>query len=267
MKTKKELLIKAVLLIIMFVGCHNDKFDPEKVNPENKAEAEISAFDQDINKSWDYPVKIGTESWNQLKTEEERIAALQIPDDILAKLTSEEIVELCVSFPLFGYYTAYNTPQIGFVIMQSRFNIFEHLMNRSDVGQNLINAYKDADMKGFRTLPYSNEFWTIKLDYLELVLSQESVLQNLTPDETLELMQEARKKFSEKIVDPAFSSLYGILFPVRMMANILDIEGLMDTNVRTSNQALQAGYLDDVSFVDEIINLTDGYINNKMQIQ
>jgi len=263
MKANRLFFIKIMLLFFLFAGCRNDKFAPEKVNTEKQSERTKSAFEQESNKTWDYSVKLGMGKWNQLKTEEERIAALQVPDEVLAKLTSEEIVDLCISFPLFGYYTAFNTPQTGFSIMHSRFNIFEHLMNRSDVGKHLIDAYKDADMKGFRTLPFSNEFWTIKLHYLELVLSQTDVLRKLTPEEILELIQEARKKFSEKTVDPAFSSLYGILFPVRMMANILDMEGLIDNNMRTANKSLQTGFLEDVSLLDEIIDMTDVYINSK----
>jgi len=69
---------------------------------------------QTKNITWDYPIKPGMEEWNQLKTEGERIAVVQVPEDILAKLSSEEVVRLSISFPLYGYYTAFNTPQDGF---------------------------------------------------------------------------------------------------------------------------------------------------------
>ena len=67
-----------------------------------------TAVAQEIKTTWDYPMKPGMEEWNQLKTEEERIAAVQIPEDVLAKLSPAEVVRLCMPFPLFGYYTAFN---------------------------------------------------------------------------------------------------------------------------------------------------------------
>ena len=221
--------------------------------------------------AWDYPVKPGSEEWYQLKTEKERISAVQVPEDILAKLTSEELVDLCIKFPLFGYYTAFNTPQDGFLIMVARYNIFGHLLSRKDAGKSLITAYRDAGMSGFRTLPYSNEFWTIKLDYLELILAQRVIMQSLTSEEKVELLSEARKKFSEKIVDEGFSSLPGTQSSVRIMAGILDIEEyqelLFSSNRQIITQFIQTGMLGDVSLFDKIVKMADNYINSKKQIQ
>jgi carbonic anhydrase len=82
------------------------------------------AMAQEKRVVWDYPVKPGTEKWNLLKTEKERIDAVQVPENILRGLSSEDIVKICISFPSFGYFTAYNTSQEGFLVMKARFNIF-----------------------------------------------------------------------------------------------------------------------------------------------
>ena len=60
---------------------------------------------------WSYPVRPGTEVWNNLKTEKERIEAMQIPVDILNKMSTDDIIYACINFPLFGYYSAFNSPQ------------------------------------------------------------------------------------------------------------------------------------------------------------
>jgi hypothetical protein len=44
---------------------------------------------QEENLVWDYPVKPGTEVWNLLKTEQERIDAVQVPVDILENLKNQ----------------------------------------------------------------------------------------------------------------------------------------------------------------------------------
>ena len=220
--------------------------------------------------TWDYPVKPGTEEWNRIQTEPERIAAVQIPEEILEKLSSDDIVRLCITFPLFSDFTYFNTPQEGFEVMVARFNLFARLLEKKDTGRRLIDAYKDTDMKGFKTLPYSCEFWTIKLNYLELLLTQRSILQSLMSGEKLELLKEARKKFSEKMDSNSFSSFYGVLSTVRIMAGILDMEAyqewLLSPNRQKADRFLQTGRLGDVSLIEEIVRMTDNYLNNKNQI-
>jgi len=218
--------------------------------------------------TWDYPLKPGMDEWNQLKTEEERIAAVQVPEDILKHLSSEELVQLVITFPLFGDYGAFSTPQNdGFYIMRERFNVFGHLLTRKDAGKHLIAVYKDAGMKGFNTLPYSNKFWTFKMDYIELVLTQRNIMLSLTSAEKLDLLIESMKKFSEKINDDAFSSLPGLEPSIRIMASILDLEEYQEFTASRNREKLtcfiQTGVLNDVSLIDEIIRISDDYINSK----
>ena len=219
---------------------------------------------------WDYPVKPGMEKWDRLETEQERIDVLQVPERVLATLSPEEAVGLCITLPAFGLYTAWNTPQEGFVVMSMRYNILNHILSRKDVGGSLIAAYKDASLSGFKALPYSNDYWTIKLDYIELVLSQKTVLQSLAPEEKSELITEARSKLAEKLNNKDFSSIPSICFTVRIMASILDIENYTEFVTFPKRQVItqftKTGCFyefDDISMIDEIIRIADNYINDK----
>jgi carbonic anhydrase len=82
-KKMKSKILKLALLLVLFVP--------------------IFAFSQAEDVKWDYPVKPGTKKWNELKTEKERINAVQIPDDVLDSMTTEDMVDACINFPLFGY--------------------------------------------------------------------------------------------------------------------------------------------------------------------
>jgi hypothetical protein len=223
----------------------------------------LSFYAQETKLAWDYPVKPGTEEWGRLKTNKERITAVQVPENVLSKLSSEEVLKLCVTFPSFGEFTAFNTPQEGFYVMLSQFNIFQHLLSMKDVGKYLIPVYKDAGMSGFKKLPYSNDFWTIKLDYLELLLSQKEILQTLTLEEKVELLSEAREKFSEKMNHESFSSLPALQSTVRIMANTLDIEEYPElktfSNQQTVRKFTTTGLVDDVTLIDEMVRMTDGF--------
>ena len=58
-----------------------------------------------------------------------------------------------------------------------------------------------------------------------------------------------------------------IVFSVRILAGVLDMEEFQDIKMSTKRQAfvsfIQTGTLEDVSLVDEIIDMTDKYIRTK----
>ena len=249
-------------LILVFYACKRESLS------ETKSDETSQIRTRSGDTGWDYPVKPGMGEWNSLVTENERIAVLQVPEAVLATLSPDDVVRLCITFPAFGHFGAWNTPQDGFNILLKRYNILRHLLTRENVGEGLIAAYKDAGMTGFRTLPYSNLAWSVKLFYLELLLSQKEILQKMTPDEKLELITEARSKLFEKANNEAFASSPGILFTVRIMATILDIErypefmGLADRE--TAISFIETGwYFGGVPSIDEIIRITENYINAK----
>ena len=222
--------------------------------------------------SWDYPVKPGMEFWNSLETEEERITAIQVPESILAKLSPEEVIGLCITFPSFGHFTAWDTPQDGFNVMLSRYNILRYLLSCEDAGGSLIAAYKDANLYGFKTLPYSNEFWSLKLLYIELLLSQKQILQSLTPDQKLELITEARSKYFEKFNNENFASLPEMLFSLRIMASILDVEEYPELITSPNREAIarfinSGWWLDKELPIEEIGKMIDNYVYNRNLIQ
>ena len=87
-------------------------------------ESEVSQDGQAITRSSAekiFPVRPGTAEWSLLKTERERVAALQAPESVLAALSPKEIVNLCIDFPAFYYFNFFTPPQNGFSIMTESF--------------------------------------------------------------------------------------------------------------------------------------------------
>ena len=118
-------------------------------------------------------------------------------------------------------------------------------------------------------MPYSNDFWSIKLYYIELVLSQKEIIQSLLPEEKLELLLETKVKFYEKVNDESFLSLPGLQSSVRIMAGILDLEEYPELNRSSKRQMITrlilTGVLDDASMIDEILIMSNNFITNKKQ--
>ena len=267
MKLKQLFFIAIIPFMVMVAGCNGNQFNLTQDNSAGNELIDEALKEMRNQMSWDYPVKPGMEEWNNLKTEQERIDALQVPENILTNLSSDEFVKLCISFPSFGHYTAFNTPQEGFSIMVSRYKFFQYLLSKKDVGKYLIVAYKDADMSGFRTLPFSNDFWTIKLDYLELVISQKNILESLTQEEKVELLLETQVKVYEKANSETFSSIPGLQSSIRILAGILDIDEYPELNQSSKRQMItsfiQTGILEDTSLIDYILDMSNNYINAK----
>lgn len=265
-KLKFSLLILGIAGSLIFYGCKKEIFSEIKAENEiggDESPQVITARSGGLG--WDYPVRPGMESWRSLQTEEERIAVLQVPEAVLAALSPDEAVRLCITFPMSGHIVLFNTPQESFEVMLSRYNILSHLLSREDVGSILLSAYKDADLSGFKTLAYSNEFWPIKLIYLELLLSQKEILQSLTPEERFELISEAGLKLTEKASNKSFAGLPEILFSVRIIATILDIEkypefmNIADREIIT--RFINTGWLfEDILPINEIIDAANSYI-------
>jgi hypothetical protein len=60
----------------------------------------LVAFGQtDVKDAYEFPIKPGTEEWKQLEPATIRIAALQIPDAVLASISTEGLLETCLHFP------------------------------------------------------------------------------------------------------------------------------------------------------------------------
>ena len=69
---------------------------------------------QVISQTWNYPVKLGTSEWAELKTNEEKYEACRIPNDILKSLSTFDLIEICIEYPLFHRVILYKDLITGF---------------------------------------------------------------------------------------------------------------------------------------------------------
>jgi hypothetical protein len=48
---------------------------------------------------YDFPLKQGSKEWTQIESVEKRIAALQLPEAVLKKISTEGLLETCLNYP------------------------------------------------------------------------------------------------------------------------------------------------------------------------
>lgn len=81
-------------------------------------------------------------NWRKYQSLEEMLAACQIPEGKLKSMSTDELIEVCMSHPLCGIYSAYNNEMEGVKVIVNNFNGFVELRKRKDASTDLLHFYE-----------------------------------------------------------------------------------------------------------------------------
>lgn len=121
--------------------------------------------------------------WESFDTHEQKLAACQIPDSLLNKISTTELVQICMEYPLLFDAFAFDTPLKGLKVVASRFNGFQELMKRKDNCLRIFNYLMDKDIRSIDFTGLSlEEEGRIVLNHMlcEYLLSFDDILTNAT---------------------------------------------------------------------------------------
>jgi hypothetical protein len=162
---------------------------------------QISCSHKPSNDAYTYPIKLGMPAWKILGSLEAIFNACQIPKSTLQKMSTTGLVETVLNYPLLFNYRAYNDPQQGFDVLVANFNGLQELFSRKDAGTELLARYRIIDPLAFKDdltdVEKVSYGWNIS--NIEMLLSQEPILTNLTKIQCQELVKEAMTKYGENI--------------------------------------------------------------------
>lgn len=187
--------IYIIALLFLLVACNEElQIDTKQPTIGNKTRAFTS-------QTFSFDSVTKPEIWKTFQTLEEMQSACQIPDDVLSNLSTEELVQICMDYPLFGNFSAYNDELVGIKKVMDGFNGFTELKKRTDAAEKLLDLYENVNVATLNSDKENIETYpNIKLGYLELILSSgefESLYQgNLL--QRLNILHE--KKFNEKSI-------------------------------------------------------------------
>ena len=139
------------------------------------------------------------EVWRSFQTLEEMQSACQIPDDVLPNLSTEELVQICMDYPLFGNYLAYDNETFGIKKVMAGFNGFEELKKRTDAAEKLLDRYANVNVMALNEDRVNAEIYpNLKLGYLEMILCSGEI-ESLYQGEALQRLENLQaQKLSEK---------------------------------------------------------------------
>ena len=139
---------------------------------------------------YEFPIKAGTEEWDQFESSIERIDALQIPDNILTTISTEGLLETCLLFPYLTDIFFCDDFQKGFEALTLEFNGYQELYKRNDLTDVLLKKYRNLcfNVTNILSLEIIEQGrFTFRHFLLEFMLSQDFVLNNLYLKQEIQL--------------------------------------------------------------------------------
>lgn len=168
-----------------------------------KHDDEIQISCNDISKPQDtyiYPIRPGTLQWDSLTSSDEKLKACQIPDSILSDISTEGLIQSWLDFPLVNEILLANSLQEGVEFFIVNFSGLKELCKRKDAGEKLYERYQKMNPLCITWLTNDTDrgAYTFSFTYIEMLLGQDTILNNLTTLQKKSLVSEAVNKYNGK---------------------------------------------------------------------
>lgn len=208
------------------------------------------AYGQNRSTTWTYPVRPGTKAWANLSSYEERLAAYNIPADLLQQLSTKELVRICLEYPEWRLINTRNSLQQGYDYLKSIFNGFSELEKRPGAGSELLAIYKSRrveDVLKYKSLQEKGAY-ILKLTYLELLLSQNSILSGIPSKKELITLTVTKYESKKTMIEDY--SLYGLMTPALILARTLELENDESLQKRKNTSQPLSSFIKDMDLYE-----------------
>jgi len=228
---------KLVILILLFAsfGCKNEVsiYQTEEQTLSTK-EFNFSESRPVIGDRYEFPIKPGSDEWKRIETIAGRLDKLQIPDAVLASISTEGLLETCLYFPFLVDIFFYTNYQRGFEALVEEFNGFRELLKRPDLTKVLIEKYywTGQDVENAKTMQSAGKgMFSFRHFVLEFLMAQDVVLNSLNEEQekTLFLLTLEHKKLktSNRDIFSGLNDLPTCLLYAKKMTNDNRADGKM----------------------------------------
>ncbi|MBO5237856.1 MAG: hypothetical protein J6B50_03670 [Lachnospiraceae bacterium] len=117
-----------------------------------------SLYSEWINEdgSYEFPIDQYDDEWYALDSAVEMREVTQIPEALLDVISTEELINLIIKYPLLCDMKAYSTLEEGYYVVKERFNGIQELVAREDAYSELLKAYVAFDIPEERLVDYES---------------------------------------------------------------------------------------------------------------
>lgn len=163
-----------------------------------ETEAPLEDLPKEFPQGYEYPILPGTEQWLQFRDLPSKIEACQVPGDILKAMSTAQVLESALHYPLNINVFVWNTPEAGYHSVLSYSNVHQELMSRADAAETLIARYGATPA----TMAEANEDeqWdrAQQIWLMEIMLQQQPIQQQMDEDQRLVVERYAVEKLEQE---------------------------------------------------------------------
>ena len=177
---------------LLFSGCKKDS--------QEISDFEYVGFPNENELSWDYSVKPGSDEWKTFQSHAEMVEALQVPSEMLTKLSTEELFLICLKYPLLFDIGAFNFFTDGYAAYETNFNGLRELYERSNVPSVIYSYYKQLKLEN--AVMYSSISFVFRVSVIEYMISASPVISKYSATQRKEVAGELLSKLNFKKAHP-----------------------------------------------------------------
>lgn len=221
MKNKFSLFLIAVIALLM-PSCSDEivsECSPRSLAPEHSS----------ITFSFDSIVAPNV--WGQYQSLEEMLAACQVPVEKLKSMSTEELIEVCLTHPLYGIYSAYNNELEGAKVVINRFNGFAELNRREDAPEKMLAIYENVNFNPKMASVHREDFSNNQqyMGFIDLYVASKE-LEGLYYGQNLKRLSELSNKVLEKRLKQSPDNINQIRRSLLISSQAKLVEGMLSAD-------------------------------------
>jgi hypothetical protein len=179
-------------------------------------------------------------------------------------MNTTDLITTCLKYPLLMDVLAFDNMKDGFEITLNKFNGYQELKNRTDVGDafiKVISAINVKDVESCKDLPAKGKF-AINLSIYELMVTDSAVLSKLSSVQQLLLLKDIRDKLKAK--DKEIFGTLGKYTSAYALSRVLEKMGKLNKSDSDMMQFTNKRLLKNANTLDDIILIADStLLSNK----
>lgn len=196
MKLKVLCLMNAICIVLGGSYLPQDKFFA----------ASTEVITEDIMVDFEYPITPDDEAWKELESIEEKIKVCRIPDEILKKMTDEQLIQAILDFPfLYDVFLA-PTEEAGVESLKEICDAYAELLTRPSAKEDLLHKVNQQVDVYSNNISAMNE---LESDALKnLILYQDDYVDGLSVQGMNELIQFSTQMTRDDSIMPLAATCY-----------------------------------------------------------
>lgn len=165
------------------------------------------------NMSFTFPFSQGDAKWKEFKTSRDRIAALQIPENTLASISTEDLLFICFDYPYLSDVFAFDNMESGVKSVASKFNGLREFMLRQDQTEVLEKVFQRISTEHLflgRSSGQEIGHNSLRISVLSYLLGRSEVLDRMIVSKKKNLLQLTQANIDTIFHYPDYTTSFGL---------------------------------------------------------